>query len=81
MFLNIFVVELKENRSTFLLVSHDGTGQELIVVHSFYFTYPFMPVMISTELQVLSSSAQTDLLAEESGPLLPSVLPAPEVIK
>ena len=40
-----------------------------------------MPVMISTELQVLSSSAQTDLLAEESGPLLPSVLPAPEVTK
>ena len=40
-----------------------------------------MPVMISTELQVLSSSAQNDLLAEESGPLLPSVLPAPEVTK
>ena len=40
-----------------------------------------MPVMISTELQVLSSSALTDLLAEESGPLLPSVLPAPEVTK
>ena len=31
--------------------------------------------------QVGSSLGQHDLLAEESGPLLPSVLPAPEVKK
>ena len=32
-------------------------------------------------VQVGSSLGQNDLLAEESGPLLPSVLPAPEVNK
>ena len=30
--------------------------------------------------QVGSTLGQNDLLAEESGPLLPSVLPAPEVL-